>query len=324
MYTTINRVKNANSVFKQLEYLDDEEAHNGEGPRNIYMTSFGFEPERGRDQVYQEMMSRWETLSSDANKTPAFSLTLSFSKNELDPEDPHSPVTAAYIVEDFMDTAYNGFPYVCYFQKDGEGGMLHGHILISNVHYENGKGLSGKQTCFSYFAEEMDKAVERAGIKVDYGAGKDKTNKTVLRARSYNEEHPDAPKFILADTVKEAVKEAAMSATDEQQFKAELEKRHVTIVRDGTRKQGPKSVRYYTYQYDANKVPAGTEVPSRLKIRSDKLGTDYAPEALGAVFQHNAQKQLQNLTGNPAYSGNVARFLNAGDTPHNSEDREMD
>jgi hypothetical protein len=318
LYTTINSIKTAGAVYSELDYLNEQEAHDGSGgPRNIYVTSHGFSPEKGQQAVYQEMMDRWETLSSNHNKTPAFSLMCSFSRKELDPDtDEHAAITAAYVVDDFMRTAYEGFPYICYFQQDGVGGHLHGHILISNVNLQSGKGLTGKQTNFNFFAKEMDKALERNGIKVDYGEGKDKVTKTAVRARSHNLEHPEDKKFILEDEVKSAVRAAASGATDEKSFLEALRENHVQVVRNGhTSKPSPVggvSTRYYTYEYDATAVPPDVTPPPRFRVRSHKLGSDYSPEELEKQFERNRILQSQQ-EGTVQFTGAVQQYLNEED-----------
>lgn len=124
------RIDPAKSPYGMLNYLDDDKGHNGNKDRNVMISYVNMDPEIPYKKQFREV---WNNEKSTV-KRHAYVIIQSFSKNELDPSDPQSYLTANLAGNQLAYEFGKGRQAVVFTQIDGQSGLVHNHIFINNVH----------------------------------------------------------------------------------------------------------------------------------------------------------------------------------------------
>src|SRR5699024_7709138 len=95
---------------------------------------------------YEEQMQHYWNKASVKNKNQVRRIVQSFSRKELNPDDPADIQLANEIGIEFAQRAYSGHQAVVFTQIDGESGLIHNHVLVNNVNMETNYGCSDEQT----------------------------------------------------------------------------------------------------------------------------------------------------------------------------------
>lgn len=309
-YTRITPSRNGREAIAYALGEEDAKGHNGNDVRNLYVCSVGLTP--NQPPSFADQMNEYWMQASSRNKNQVRRIITSYSKEELDPDDPKSAYIAGEIAREHAKKYYPGRQVLICVQKDGVGGCLHTHALVNNVSYIDLKGCTDEQTKFHYVAKTMDETAKQfIELKMDYAdkwdevtgraiLPKDKVNQNVRRMRDVNREAiangEEPPHYIWEDDLKNRVRQAMEEATSRDDFEKRLTAHGVEIGRSGSSK---KYGEYFTYELVDT---TGFDEPPKkeAKVRSYNLGDDFTPESLDRMI---AEKQSsKNFTTEPAYT----------------------
>lgn len=324
-YTKITRTAYGREA---LAYALHGKGHDGSEQRNLYVGSVNMLPPDVAS--YAGQMERYWIRADGKNKTQINRIIASFSTDELDPDDPESPLRAAQICDEFIQTYYPGRQAVICVQNDGEGHKLHAHMLVSNVSMcrvqlpgekraqKAYAGCKGYQLKFDYVRDNFDAVAEKY-ITLDQGekAG-DKVTQNERRMRQQNKDLApgEQAKYIWKDDLKERVKKAMSEASDKEDFLRKLTENGV----EGTYHESKKGKKYYTYELTDISAFGDGKIPQNLKARSYKLGTDYDYDAVQPMFPDKPspmpETPIVQSAPMPGKAAGIQEALQAISAPH--------
>ena len=184
MYTWI---KSTTCIARAVKYPMTDKPDQKDALRIEGMRCGGGLLDTGRKQdivrQFQEILhSAGRARKKDLNgeyPVQGYTITYSFSKDELDPDDPDSIEKALDIAEDATHhmTKTDDVKYIMIAQKDGEGGCVHVHEVKCAVHTDTLKPLQGREIFKAFLEEQADAALQRHGIVLDTGKSHPKRDK---------------------------------------------------------------------------------------------------------------------------------------------------
>lgn len=281
--------------------------HNGKEKRNEYISFVNLPlPENENDKRFiNAFESVWKHARNN-HTCQMLRIIISYSLNELDPNNPADILKADEIGQKFAKENYPNRQAVIFTQIDGKSGLIHTHILISDVELETYKACSNILYKADYVADMVDKTIEESGITLDYGQGMGKEEwkehkKGIKNRDTYTERNARTNnKYVWKDDLKARISSCMASCTSEAQFIDQMKENGVLVEIHGaktTKKKDGTIInrdKYYTYTLtDTSKFPDGQKVPERRKARSNKLGTDYDVKTILATLQHNKEQEEQ-------------------------------
>lgn len=162
----VTQVSFTNNLYRLVKYLDKEQAHNenehNDGKRNMIKRGHRVTTQNGYYEMY-ETMKRHNRLHNQQ----AMHTIISFSKDELPPDDPLSYERAfdiALETEHENEKKYNQERQTMFFvQSDGEGENVHVHKVSLNCSLD-GELINGTQRTFKGQAMINDKVCEKHGL----------------------------------------------------------------------------------------------------------------------------------------------------------------
>lgn len=256
-----------------IGYAKDGRGHDGSEGRNQYVGMVNMLPDNVMP-FKDQMQIHWDKASTKC-KNQVRRVIQSFSVNELNPENPEDVLKANRIGQIFADKAYPGHQAVIFTQTDGKSGLIHNHIIINNVNMYTHKGCNDNQTKYWYVQEYTNKIAEDFIILDD--TKQKANNKTTQTERQKRKEG----KYIWKDDLKERVKDAMEAAFDRNDFLQRLEANGVK----GTFRKNKNHGEFILYEL-VDKSNFGKEkIPSNLKAKSYKMGTDYDVQALDDLLK---------------------------------------
>ncbi len=266
-YTRVTRTSDGTA---SLLYVTDGKGHNGNANRNELVTLIRL---HNNEPIHKQMMKYWCRARSN-HTTQIIRIVQSFSKKELDPDNPADILKANEIGQAMVDEYFPDRQAVVCTQKDGKGGCIHNHILINDVSMKDNKACKREQYYQPILMKWTDEITERYAI---LDAGEETEEKLTQTERAKREKG----EYLYKDDIRERVMETMKRATSEEDFLHKLFENGVNAVKRYTKKYGD----YYTYELiDFSKIPPNAKLPKcpngELKIRSYKLGTAYGPKAL--------------------------------------------
>lgn len=138
-------------------------AHNDkEGPRNERVIGVGVADGLEPEQMIKALEVERDTFPRGRRKIDAYTSVISFSKDELNPDNPQSFDDAEEILRGIVKKGYPGRSVMIAIQADGKGGMIHGHLYINNVD-EDGKALRGDEHGWKYLKKITDEVMQERG-----------------------------------------------------------------------------------------------------------------------------------------------------------------
>lgn len=269
--------------------------HNNKKVRNMVIGEVNLLPKSVAP--YEEQMQRYWNKASVKNKNQVRRIVQSFSRKELNPDDPADIQLANEIGIEFAQRAYPGHQAVVFTQIDGESGLIHNHVLVNNVNMQTGYGCSDEQTKFQYVKWWTNKVAGQY-FELDKGQHtKDKTTQNERRKRQENEqirkENQSLPlekqkklKYIWKDDLKERISRAADVAYSREYFLILLEQMDVSAeIRQ--RKDGTE---YIVYTLNDEEKRQQENAVKEWKAKGHKLGVDYDLESLDKRFSKAMDK----------------------------------
>ena len=298
MYSRITASKNGRAAIRYAR---------GKGPgkngRCVLITTINMLP--GTDYADQ-MTPLWKRVRAN-HTTQVRRIIISFSKNELDPENAADIETANTIVKEFIKTYYPDRQAVLFYQNDGTGGCLHCHAIVNDVSLTDHKACTRTQGHYTYVRKGIDNVAAKY-ITLDDG-GKSasrqthteraKAEKAAVIMEGYPELQDEALRRVLMkekaysykEDMKQRIHEAALSSTDEDTFFDELKARGISAIKKTSAKYGE----HYVYNFDM--CPVGVK---NTRARSYKLGYSFSPEAVRMLWQKKEQQDDHKPTKAPA------------------------
>lgn len=121
----------ATSTGRVCNYLMGGFAHDGSGERRFAYAGGvgGMIPSIAAGQF---AATRRRYGKQDAKRQGATGY-ISFSREELDPDDPDAGIKALRIAQETVARMYPGHPGICVVQRDGKSGLWHAHFLVSAI-----------------------------------------------------------------------------------------------------------------------------------------------------------------------------------------------
>lgn len=281
--------------------------HNGKEKRNEYISfvNLPLPADKNDKRFINAFEDVWKHARNN-HSCQMLRLIVSYSRNELDPDNPADILKADTIGQRIAKENYPNRQAVVFTQIDGKSGLIHTHILISDVELETYKACDNILYKSNYVADMVDKVIESEGITLDYGQGMDKDawkahKKGIKNRDTYKESNARAKgQYVWKDDLKARISSCMSSSTSESQFIDDMKKNGVLVeVHDAktTKKKDGTIInrdKYYTYTLtDTSKFPDGQKVPERRKARSNKLGTDYDVKTILETLQRNKEQGEQ-------------------------------
>lgn len=284
MYTSTNPSK---SVVATLSYLrGNGRGHNGNEKRNMLVGSVGMMPD---DMISfeKQMLTEWALRASNRNLNECRRVLASWSRNELDPDDPESPYKALEMSEEFVKKAYPDRIACIFIQGDGKSKLIHSHIVLAGADSINHKGFSRDETSYRYVETLFDQIASET-ITLDYGKGcKDKYSQNVRRLRDQAaEKGKDSSEDSWTDELKRRISIAMNFAVSMESFKAKLEELGIKL--KVINKDKENASLSYSFEEPPEKF---SDIPG-LKVREGKLGEDFGMQRLREKIQENLQNEL--------------------------------
>lgn len=281
--------------------------HNGKEKRNEYISFVNLPlPADKNDKRFIKAFENVWKHARNNHTCQMLRLIVSYSRNELDPDNPEDILKANEIGQKIVKMFYKNRQAVVFTQIDGKSGLIHTHILISDVELETYKACDNILYKSDYVADMVDKVIESEGITLDYGQGMGKEEwkehkKGIKNRDTYKESNARAKgQYVWKDDLKARISSCMSSCTSEAQFIDQMKENGVLVeIHDAktTKKKDGTIInrdKYYTYTLtDTSKFPDGQKVPERRKARSNKLGTDYDVKTILATLQHNKEQEEQ-------------------------------
>lgn len=336
-YSSITRTAKGRDAINYALGIEGK-GHNGKKNRNEYISFVNLPlPADKKDKRFiRAFMDVWKHARKN-HDCQMLRLVISYSRNELDPDNPADILKADEIGQKIVNKYYPNRQAVVFTQIDGKSGLVHTHILISDVELETYKGCENRLYKAKYVEKIVDKTIEESGITLDYGQGMSKeewkeSKKGTKNRDTYTERNARAKgQYVWKDDLKARISSCMASCTSEAQFIDEMKKNGVLVEihdekttkkKDGSTKTREK---YYTYTLtDTSKFPDGQKVPENRKARSNKLGTDYDVKTIIAILQRNKEqeeqaKQSKHSVIDAVEPHDKAKTVNRTETPNNTQ-----
>lgn len=297
-YTRITPSRNGREAIDYALGGVDAKGHNGNEERNLLVGSVNMLPPEVMG--YADQMDIYWRKASFRNLTQVRRIITSYSKDELDPKDPHSPEIALAIHQEHARTAYPGRQVLICVQVDGKGGCIHVHEIVNNVSMVDQKGCTTEQTKFHYVAKTVDNIAEKyIKLSMDYKDKYDEKTHTAKipannvtqnerRMRNANQaavqDGKEPPHYIWKDDLKNRILAAMSEATSREDYLKRLTAHGV----EGEYRTSKKQSNYIIYELTDTIGFDGSKIPGNLKSKSYKLGSDYSLDTLDKMIQAQA------------------------------------
>lgn len=308
--------------------------HDGSESRNQYVAGVNMMP----DDVVpfeQQMQYYWDHASAQ-HKIQANRFIISFSTDELNPDDPDDCMKALEIGCQFARENSPDCQSAVFVQTDGVGHKVHAHIITNDVRISNFRGLDHSARHHSEFSRTVDRIcaryiesrpVELAPERVTPAVRGQRMANEKIRAMNAEEQQVAAvlghepelisEKYIWIDDLRERVKRAAAGAANEAEFAQRLRLDGVELVPQKDKQTGRLSYRHratrtqpehYLFELvDTSKFP--DKVPQNLKSKSHKLGTNYQPDSLAKMFGQPAPEAPKPVSERDRIDAEIREYV---------------
>ena len=266
MFSRISPCKDGAS---SIEYCEGK-GHNGNAQRNLLVTPINMIP----NLPYAKQMEVYWKKARKNHKVQTRRIVVSFSKKELNPNNPEHIEIANEICKTFVKKYYKDRQAVIFLQADGKGKCLHAHIIVNDISMSPPhRGCSKQQQYFYYVRKGIDEVASKY-FKLDPGA------KTKSKETQTERALKDNDKYSYISDLKQRILNAVEHTSNEKDFILALEKDGVEVKKKPSKKYGS----YYLYNF------VGAPIKNiHTKIRSLKLGYSFGP---GAIKEYWAEKNV--------------------------------
>ena len=200
--------------------------------------------------------------------------TFSFSKNEISPDDPAWVDNALNVVQATMENIAPDCQYIAVAQRDGKAGLVHVHVVQSVLHTSL-KAVSGRETNYSIFRSQTERAMRKLGIELDAGKNHSKRKKSAAKKRQQHAQEKDGYSW-MAD-LENRISATVAVTTSTGDFENNLLQHGVSVSR--------KTKSGWTFVLSSSQD--GKSVGK--KASYDRFGVDFSMAALNRQFKANYQ-----------------------------------
>jgi len=270
MYSRITPSRNGRDALLYARGGKNGLGHNRAKHRNLIIGGVNLLP----DEVipFEDQMEKYWHLASPRHEIQVRRIIVSFSKKELDPQDPDSPLKALQIATEFAEKYYPNRQAAIFIQNDGKGGCLHFHLIVNDCGIPDAKGCSNEQQKYYYVEKHADE-VAKTIIQLDTG------KQNVKNKETYHERGiKSTDRYVWKDDLKERIREVMDAAESRDDFVRLLSENGVEASFKTSKKQGD----YILYELKDLSNFEG-ELPKKntyFKSKSYKLGFDFDIDAL--------------------------------------------
>lgn len=285
--------------------------HDGSEKRSLYSAGVNMLPDRALS-FERQMKPLWDRMDP-RHKIQVDRCVVSFSPKELNPDSKRDQLKALEIGCRIAEANAPNCQSAVFVQADGRGHKLHLHILTNDVRMGDHKGLEREAYYHPHFRKIVDKICKEYFDLDEPGKAPERTTQAVRGRRMKNEairERNKAEaeaaeregripllmpeKYIWQDDLKARIQRAAAKAWDEESFAQALRMDGVDLLKQ-KQKDGSETYvhhatktmpEYYVYElFDTGGFWLDRKIPANLKSRSCKMGTNYSPESVTAMFR---------------------------------------
>ena len=161
----------------------------------------------------------WDKGNRPEGTIQAYKYLMSFSKNELNPDDPASAERALEIAREVMEKQSPGHQWIAVAQKDGRGGCLHVHIVMNSLNMETLKAARGRQTDYRAFRRDVERCMQQHGIEIDAGKSHKKRERKAEKRKEISKEKEG---YSWMEDLENRVKIAVAKTTKSSDFEDNL------------------------------------------------------------------------------------------------------
>ena len=291
MFTRITPSKNGRESLQYARGSENGKGHNNKEHRNLLVGGVNLLPDS--EMSYEDQMGIFWKKAKPNHKIQVRRIIGSFSKKELDPEDPNAKYKAMEMATEFSEKFYPDRQAAIFIQDDGEGGCIHFHLIVNDCAMTDNKGCSADQQKFWYVEKNFDE-LAKSYIELDAGElAKDKTTQTERRKRKENQKaieagEPEKVEYLWRDDMKSRIRESMKEATNREDFLMRLTAHGV----EGEFRSSKKRGAYIIYEL-VDLSGFNGEPPKKngyFKSKSFKMGDDFEIEELDRQIQNNLGK----------------------------------
>ena len=286
MYSRITPSRNGRDALLYARGGKNRLGHNRAKHRNLLIGGVNLLP----DEVmpYEDQMEKYWRRATPRHEIQVRRIIVSFSKKELDPHDPNSPLKALQIATEFAEKYYPNRQSAIFIQNDGKGGCLHFHLIVNDCDIPDGKGCSIEQQKYYYVEKHVDEVAKNL-IQLDTDRRNIK-NKETYHERGIRSED----RYVWKDDLKQRIREAMDTAETRDDFVKLLSENGVEASFKTSKKQGD----YILYELKDLSIFEG-ELPDKstyFRSKSYKLGSDFGIDALDrSITRNHSRKSVSGL-----------------------------
>ena len=298
------RISNSRDGKACIRYVMHKKGHNGAEARNEIVSGINLLPDAIIPFSVQ-MDKNWQKASS-RNKVRVHRIVQSFSREELDPDNTEDVAIAHEIgVRTAKELYGEDCQCIVATQTDGEGHLVHNHILVSNVTM-NGTGLTNERTFHPNIRRKTDEITAQFIDIPDAEPAQEVITPEVRGMRTSNADAAEGEtRYIWQDDLRQRIRDAATVSKDMDGFFLELQRRGVKGVAKKATKTQPDYILYELI--DKTGFDGLDKVPKNLKSKSFKMGVDFQPEGIEKTIQKNqTEKEDDNMLDLKKMSGLTA------------------
>mgnify|MGYP006892954502 CR=1 FL=1 len=272
------------------------------------------------DRPDEEMMDIIKRHKKRTGLVQCYSTKISFSDQELNPNDPFHQQMALNVCYDVASRAFPDNQSYIGIHNDGKGGKLHGHIITNATKVATGKQLAGRETSWKRtLAPVVDECCREYGLstieKTRYGLHPYHDDKAqIFPDEVLSNEEPYMKVRSQADQIdyktmswKEYLKDAVYNSmtnpdvTSLQAFEENLEDQYQVYAEKGKRgyrfstvweTRGQRKNKSLSARKLANKLEPD-ELANLKTTGEQKLGRLFSEENIKAKIEENSLEQLE-------------------------------
>jgi hypothetical protein len=115
-------------------------------------------------QQMRDVRKKWNKNKPGAF-VHAYHVIESFAKDELDPDDPNSWMTAQGLGRALAEDRFPGRQALVVTQRDGKTGCVHNHIVVNSIETKTGRSLDSSIVMHSRLVEAHERVLEAEGFE---------------------------------------------------------------------------------------------------------------------------------------------------------------
>lgn len=273
--TRITATKNGNAAIRYA--LTEQQQNKTKGVERVLLASgLNVDPAHAESQ----MSATREAFGKDGGShVQAYRLIQSFGLDELNPDNPEDIEMANRLGYELALELYPDKEVVIVTQADGDGGMLHNHIVVNAVGFIDGKSIRAERRDWNHISKVNDAVIERAGLKPLARSGVE--NRSTMAERKLDAKG----EYVWKGDLKARIEDAAAMIESKDSFIERMRDEHQVDVRF----RGKKGVSY-----------AFTDDEGKQRVaRGKTLGTDFQLESLEERFEANRKARLEAEAAKP-------------------------